>query len=296
MRGIIDVSIVIVNYNTMKMTNDCIESIINCTNENSIEIILVDNASNDGSKDFYLNDDRIKYIYSNENLGFGRANNIGIDAASGKYVFMLNSDTILLDDVVRKLYNFAEKNADNLGAVGTCLINHDKQNLLSFGEFITSKRIYKRLLENLGIYTKTFESDVYDRLDKLGYTEVDFVSGADLFVPKAIFSQIKSFDPDFFMYYEETDLEKRMADIGLKRYVINVRDIIHLEGGSFDENLPFGRKMLMTKGLKLYINKHFKGFLKFQIIILSFLILLKDLLKVNYTFNQNLALIKEIFK
>jgi GT2 family glycosyltransferase len=293
----IDVSIVIVNYNTMQMTNECIESVINFSQWNSIEIILVDNASTDGSKDFYLNDKRIKYIYLKENIGFGRANNAGIEVACGKYIFMLNSDTILLDDVIRKLFVFAEKNFDNnLGAVGTCLINREKQDALSFGQFITSKRIYKRLLENLRIYRKSFEAEVYSQLDIQGYAEVDFISGADLFVPKRVFNQIRSFDPDFFMYYEETDLEKRMAEANLKRYIINVRDIIHLEGGSFDENLPFRRKMLMTKGMKLYINKHFKGISKFQIIVLSLLILFKDLLKLDYKLNQNLALIKEIFK
>lgn len=293
----IDVSVVIVNYNTKQMTYDCIETVLNFTKANSIEIILVDNASTDGSKEFFLNDNRIRYIYSNENLGFGRANNIGIDIACGKYVFLLNSDTILLDDVIKKLFDFAERNADNnLGAVGTCLINRDKQDALSFGQFVSANRIYRRLLEGLRIYRKNFETETYLELDIQGYVEIDFVSGADLFVPKKVFNQIKGFDPDFFMYYEETELQKRMDEVGLKRYIINVRDIIHLEGGSFGHNLPFRRKMMMIKGMKLYIKKHFKGIFKFQIIILSFLILLKDLLKLKYTPNQNLSLIKEIFK
>lgn len=292
-----DVSVVIVNYNTMQMTNECIESVLKYTKRNSIEIILVDNASTDGSKEFYLSDKRIKYVYSNENLGFGRANNVGIEAACGKYIFMLNSDTIVLDDVIRKLFDFAEKNVDNnLGALGTCLINREKQDALSFGQFVLSKRIYRRLLEGLRIYRKNFEIETYLELDIKGYVEIDFVSGADLFVPKRVFNQIKGFDPDFFMYYEETELQKRMDEVGLKRYIINVRDIIHLEGGSFGHNLPFRRKMMMTKGMKLYIKKHFKGVFKFQIIILSFLILLKDLVSLNYTSNQNLSLIKEIFK
>jgi len=293
----IDVSVVIVNYNTMQMTNECIESVLNFTKSISIEIILVDNASTDGSKKFYLNDNRIKYIYSNENLGFGKANNIGIEVAFGKYVFLLNSDTILLDDVIKKLFDFAEKNVDNnIGALGTCLISKDKKEALSFGQFVSSKRIYRRLLENLRLCRGNFEIDTYSRLDIQGYAEVDFISGADLFVPKRVFNQIKSFDPDFFMYYEETELQKRMDKVGLKRYIINVRDIIHLEGGSFGHSLPFRRKMMMTKGMKLYINKHFEGFSKCHIISLSFLILLKDLLKLGYTFNQNLILIKEVFK
>ena len=290
----VDVSIVIVTYNTMLMTNECIDSVLKHTRRNSIEIILVDNASTDGSKEFYATDERIKYIYSNENLGFGRANNVGIDVALGKYVFMLNSDTIVLDDVVRKLFDFAEKNYDNnLGALGTCLINNEKKDARSFGQFVSSKRIYRRLLENLRIYRKNFEVETYLKLDNQGYVEIDFISGADLFIPKKVFNQVKGFDPDFFMYYEETELQKRMDEVGLKRYIINVRDIIHLEGGSFGYNLPFRRKMMMTKGMKLYIIKHFDGFSKFHMILLSLLILLKDLVKLNYTLYQNLSLIKE---
>jgi len=291
----IDVSVVIVNYNTMQMTNKCIESILNFTKSNSIEIILVDNASTDGSKEFYLNDNRIKYIYNNENLGFGRANNIGIDTAFGKYIFFLNSDTLLLDDVIKKLFDFAEKNdGNNLGALGICLLNNQKKDALSFGQFVSSKRIYRRLLENLGIYRKNFETETYLKIENQGYIEIDFISGADLFVPKRVFNLISGFDPDFFMYYEETELQKRMDIIGLKRYILNIRDIVHLEGGSFGHNLPFRRKMMMTKGMKLYIKKHFKGVFKVQIIILSLLILLKDTINLNYTLNQNLSLIKEL--
>ena len=291
----IDVSVVIVNYNTMQMTNKCIESILNFTKSNSIEIILVDNASTDGSKEFYLNDNRIKYIYTNENLGFGRANNIGIDTAIGKYIFFLNSDTLLLDDVIKKLFDFAEKkDGNNLGALGICLLNNQKKDALSFGQFVSSKRIYRRLLENLGIYRKNFETETYLKIENQGYIEIDFISGADLFVPKRVFNLISGFDPDFFMYYEETELQKRMDIIGLKRYILNIRDIVHLEGGSFGHNLPFRRKMMMTKGLKLYIKKHFKGVFKVQIIILSLLILLKDTINLNYTLNQNLSLIKEL--
>ena len=85
-----DVSIIIVTYNTLKMTNNCLESIIEYTQGINYEIILVDNASKDGSKDFFEKDLRIHYIYSESNLGFGRANNLGAKVAKGKYLFLLN--------------------------------------------------------------------------------------------------------------------------------------------------------------------------------------------------------------
>ena len=292
----IDVSVVIVNYNTLQMTNDCITSLTKFTSNNLIEIIVIDNASTDGSKAFFTNDKRIKYIYSEENLGFGRANNVGIELSSGKYIFMLNSDTILLDDIIAKLFNFAEANQNNLGAVGTCLINNEKKDALSFGLFLTPKRIYRRLLENIGVYKNTFEAEIYSRIETKGYAEVDFISGADLFVPKSVFDRIKGFDSDFFMYYEETDLQKRMDGAGLKRYSINQRDIIHLEGGSFGGDLPFKRKMLMTKGMKLYINKHFSSLSKIHIMLLCLLMLFKDLIKLDYSKQQKTTIIKEFLK
>ena len=89
----IDVSIIIVNYNTLSLTKDCIDSIVSFTKKITFEIILVDNNSNDGSKEFFQQDTRITYIYENENHGFGIANNIGAKIAIGKYLFFMNSDT-----------------------------------------------------------------------------------------------------------------------------------------------------------------------------------------------------------
>lgn len=107
-----DVSVIIVNYNTLGLTSDCIESIIAQTSTVEYEIILVDNASTDGSKEVFAQDKRIKYIYSDQNLGFGRANNLGIREAKGRYLFFLNSDTILLNNAVKLFFDFCEKNPD----------------------------------------------------------------------------------------------------------------------------------------------------------------------------------------
>ena len=87
-----DVSIIIVTYNTRQMTAECIDSVCQKTFGIDYEIILVDNASSDDSKAFFEKDERVKYIYSQENLGFGRANNLGAGVAQGKYLFLLNSD------------------------------------------------------------------------------------------------------------------------------------------------------------------------------------------------------------
>ena len=105
-----DVSIIIVNYNTYNLTHNCIESIIKNTCSISFEIILVDNASKDGSKEFFSKDNRIKYIYLEENIGFGRANNVGVEYASGNFLFFLNSDTLLVNNAIYILYQYLIEN------------------------------------------------------------------------------------------------------------------------------------------------------------------------------------------
>jgi GT2 family glycosyltransferase len=293
----IDVSIIIVNYNTKLMTNECINSILNCTKNNLIEIILVDNASTDGSKEFFISDKRIKYIYSEDNLGFGKANNLGVSIANGKYVFLLNSDTILLDDVISKLFKFAEiNNINNIGSIGTRLINQNLEDTLSFGQFTSPKRIYTRLLEKVKFKKNSYQSKIYAELQNKGFSKVDFVSGADLFILRNIYDDVEGFDPDFFMYYEETDLQKRISRLGYQSFIINCKDIIHLDGGSFQDKLPFKRKMLMTNGLKLYITKNFFGFNKFHMRVLSLLLLMIDLRKLSYSNKQNIALVNEILR
>ena len=89
-----NVSIVIVNYNTLKLTKACIDSVIEKTSGLEYEIILVDNASSDGSSDVFKNDERIIFIEASDNIGFGKANNLGVKHAKGDYLFFLNSDVI----------------------------------------------------------------------------------------------------------------------------------------------------------------------------------------------------------
>ncbi len=102
------VSIIIVNYNTCKMTAECIDSIFEKTEGVDFEVILVDNASKDGSKEHFEKDTRIRYVYNIENMGFGRANNVGMKLAKGKYLFLLNSDTLLINNAVKQFHDYAE--------------------------------------------------------------------------------------------------------------------------------------------------------------------------------------------
>ena len=128
-----DVSVIMVNYNTLELTKNTINSVMEKTKDLNYEIILIDNASTDGSVEFFEKEykDKIIFIKNNENLGFGKANNKGIEIAKGKYVFLLNSDTLLINNAIKILFDFMEKNK-NCGVCGGNLFDIDLKPTHSF--------------------------------------------------------------------------------------------------------------------------------------------------------------------
>lgn len=253
--NIIDVSVIIVSYNTRQLTVNCIQSIIDFTKDVVYEIIVVDNSSSDGS----LEEINSKFpdvitINSKENLGFGRANNLASQYSKGKYLFFLNSDCILIENAIKKMLNYFESqnNSNNrIGAVGCVLLDKNYNINISYNYFPTPLNQIKHRIIDLSnrIFKTNFKLKKRSnyKLDKSG--EVDFISGADLFIPKEIFTCLKGFDQSFFLYYEETDLQKRMANNSLKRIILEDANIIHLEGGSTSRKLS---------SLTIFLNSEFK--------------------------------------
>jgi len=228
-----DLSIIIVNYNTRQMTGECIDSIFHLTTGITFEIIVVDNASTDGSYDLLSNDKRIIYIYNQENVGFGRANNLGIKIAKGRNIIFLNSDTLLQNDALSILSNYLDSNPA-IGAVGGNLIDADGKPALSFQRLRPSITWELNLL-SLGILSRL----LYGRNRTYNFTHTPintgYISGADLMVKKSVLDKIGTFSPEFFMYYEETDLCARIARAGYKIQAIPDAVIMHLEGKSFSD-------------------------------------------------------------
>ncbi len=259
----IDVSIIIVNYNTRDMTLDCINSIFKETFDVNFEVILVDNDSHDGSIELFENDIRIKFIKSGGNIGFGRANNLGYESASGRYVFLLNSDTILLNNAVKLFYDFAEENKEriNIGAIGTVLLNSAREEAFSIVSFKSIQNLLKFAGKKL--LQKIFRLSPSFMLQKLPNDDVFFVDGilgADMFIPSSVYKEIEGFDPAYFMYGEEVEMQKRMDNMGYKRVIIRSPRIIHLEGGSANNNgktLSYNTIFGIQRGSLYYIKKHY---------------------------------------
>lgn len=256
------VSIIIVNYNTKEITENCINSIISQTKEIKYEIILVDNGSTDGSKEYFEKRNDIKYIYSNENLGFGRANNLGAKEAKGEFLFLLNSDTILIENALQKLYVFFNENEKkrNIGALG-CLLVDEKLNVNGYGdEFPSCKNEINKYMSSIPIinlfWKKKNNKELLSLIDD--FFEIDYVIGADILMRREVFNKLNGFDENFFMYYEESDLQKRMNLLNLKSYIYNKTKIIHLEDASGKALKQYTNKkrIIVHKSKNLYLKKN----------------------------------------
>ncbi len=256
-----DCSIIIVNYNTRTITNDCIESVKKFTEDINYEIILVDNASTDDSSAFFSQMDGIVFIQSSENIGFGRANNLGAEQAVGEFLFLLNSDTVLIENSVKKLVDFFKnKEAElNIGSLGGVLVDKE-MNYNGCGSNFTSCKEeiynYKKMIPGLRYLLPDKTVDPYPL--KESFFEIDYVIGADLMIRNNIFKSMGGFDKDFFMYYEESDLQYRMKRAGYKAYIYAGTKIIHLEDGSGKEikNYSNKKRIITHTSKNLFLKKN----------------------------------------
>lgn len=230
-----DVSIIIVNYNTCKLLQECLESIYRHTQGIDFEVIVSDNGSVDGSIEMMKKYPQVTLIENNANLGFGAANNRGLAVAKGKYIFYLNSDTVLLNNAVKIFYDYWEMSPERnkIGALGCNLLDEDGKVTHSYGNFPVyktevrwrliqlSKLVIKRIIFLLGkTYTKKLlhTNSFYEG-------RVDYVTGADLFLKNNEFAK---FDERFFLYYEETDLQLQLHQSGFYSMIIPGPEIQHL--------------------------------------------------------------------
>ncbi|PIQ11181.1 MAG: hypothetical protein COW71_01215 [Ignavibacteriales bacterium CG18_big_fil_WC_8_21_14_2_50_31_20] len=254
------VSIIIVNYKAYKMTEDCIESIRNHTQNLSYEIILVDNVSNSHSlKQLKKKCPYIKSIENKDNLGFAAANNQGIAKAGGDFILFLNNDTIFTENSLKKILDFI-RNTSEITFVGCQLKNSDGSYQNSAYDFISP---WNSLGESLFIYKlfpkyKLFSKYHYNKKKISTPIEVGYVQGAFLVGPSEIIKLLNGFDERFFFYGEEADLCKRLKQMGGKVIFLPYTSIIHVGGVTAYKNLRFKFKNQSIAHIQL-IQKHFHG-------------------------------------
>lgn len=230
-----DISVIIVNYNTCKLTCKCLKSIFANTKGVQFEVIVVDNDSQkDDSKRVLSCYPCIRYVQSATNVGFGKANNLGYAYASGRYVLFLNSDTYLLNDALSAFVREFDALPENVACIGAMLCSADGKPNNSFSD-LPSLRWYAKAVGGIYLYpfrrlrTSSPEANV---TIPTSLFEVPYVIGADLCIKREVIENCGLFDPDFFMYYEDSELQARYRRAGYRSLIVLSPKIVHLECAS----------------------------------------------------------------
>jgi len=260
-------SIVIVSYNVKYFLEQCLFSVLKAIDSRAsndpysqMEIIVVDNASLDGSI-AYLQPKFpfARFICNTENKGFARANNQALAIAGGEYILFLNPDTVLPENILYNCLSFLESHAE-AGAIGVCMMDGG-------GRFLpeskrgdpTAWRSFCKLsgLSALFPSTKLFAGYNLGHLKQQEVNEVDALAGAFMMVRKKLIDKTGGFDERFFMYAEDIDLSRRIREAGFKNYYLGNEMIIHFKGESTKKNVQ--QLKLFYGAMVRYVEKHSTG-------------------------------------
>ncbi len=249
------ISIVIVNWNTRDLLFDLLSSLQEYSPAAGFEILVVDNASTDGSQEMVAECFPIvKLLANHTNGGFARGVNEAIWQSSGRYILLLNTDIVVLEGTIDAQIAFMESDPQ-CGICGGQLLNHDQLPGLSYGYFPG----IRSLLTEIGFHRLAGKASL-GCIPSPGQSEpleVDYVSGADLMIRRQVIEQIGLLDERFFLYCEETDWCYRASQAGWKVYYVPTVRYIHLGSASFGEELH--RQEQLHNSLNLFLRKHYGG-------------------------------------
>ena len=255
----VQLSIIIVNFNSKLLIEQCLVSVDNAITGINTEIIVVDNNSTDGGKEYLpLKFTNVKFIFNDANLGFAKACNQGFEISSGTYVLFLNPDTILTETCLKDCISFFETHAD-AGAAGVRMLD-EKGNFLKEskrGLPTPSTSFYKlfgltAMFPGSGTIAKYYEGHLPENENN----SVDVLSGAFMMIRREVFEKVNGFDGFFFMYGEDIDLSLRITQQGYKNYYLGKISITHLKGGSTTYNYKYIRDFYAA--MNLFVQKHYK--------------------------------------
>jgi len=270
-----DLSVIIVSYNTSELTFKCVKSLVSSLEKEkniSFEVIVVDNGSEDGTVDrlkkIAIEKDRFLIIENKKNLGYAKANNLGIKKASGKFILFLNSDVLISDINWKILLDFLEKN-EKIGAL-TVRVNLESKDIdpachrglptlwRSFCYFVCLERFFA----SFPFLNRIFGGYHLIHLDLGKIHEVEAISGAFFLTRKEILSRLKGFDEDFFMYGEDLDLCLRIRKIGYKIIYYPLFSVLHLKykSGLGKKNKEVKRRTsyYFYQAMKIFYQKHYE--------------------------------------
>jgi hypothetical protein len=249
-----DLSIIILSFNTKELTINCLNSIVDQYKQEldnaQFEVIVVDNASTDDSVKAVekLKTSNLKLIKSEENLGFSKGCNLGAKNAKGEYLLFLNSDTEIKDQGFVKMVDYLRKN-EQVGILGGALKNDEGTTQASAGKFYNLFVLFLTMigLERFGLLMES------PKIIK----KVDWVSGASLMIGKKVFEKIGGFEKELFMYGEDLELCFRAKKKGFATYFYPGVMLFHKERGSSNRTFAI---INIYKGILFFYKKHQSAF------------------------------------
>lgn len=284
-------SIIIVNYNVKYFLEQCLCSVEKAIAGIDAEVIVVDNDSQDGSKEYLTpRFPNVKWIANEENLGFSRANNIAFAHAKGEYVLMLNPDTIVTSEAIVKSVSFMDENPA-VGAVGVKMLNKDGKFALESRRGIVTPWV--SICKAAGLNKRFPKSRLFGHyymsyLPEDEINEIEMVSGAFMFLRRSKLDEIGFLDEKFFMYWEDSDLSYRILKSGAKNVYLPY-PILHYKGESSVKSILKYRYWLYFS-LLIFFKKHNPVYYVLSYIPLKLVVLL---LKFRIHFMNPLILGKE---
>lgn len=252
-------SIIIVSYNTREVTLDCVRSVFAHPPAVAFEMILIDNASMDGSAEAICREFLdVKLIESPENLGFAGGNNVAAEQAQGQRLLLLNPDTLVLPGSLSALWNFADRLPDRGIWGGRTLFEDGSLNPTSCWARITPWSLFCSAAGLTWLFPRSplFNPESYGDWARDTERQVDIVTGCFLMIDRSLWERLGGFDPLFFMYAEEADLCLRARRFGARPTVTPTAQIIHLGGRSETSHLE--KTIKTARGRMTLIRKHWR--------------------------------------
>lgn len=261
-------SVIILNYNVRYFLEQCIHSVKKAISGLDAEIIVVDNNSIDDSSTMMATVfPDLTYIQNQENIGFPKGNNIGVAQANGKYICILNPDTVVGESTFETLLRFAAKQK-SLGIVGGQLVDGKGQFLPESKRGVPTPWV--SLSKAIGLHKLAPRSTVlngyyYPQLSKEQSGEVPILVGAFMFMKKKVYLELGGFDERYFMYVEDTDLSYRCLQLGYKNYYLQEVVVIHYKGESTHKDALYMKRF--REGMQIFYKTHFSKSYVFDLLM-----------------------------
>ncbi len=264
----IDLSIVIVSWNVRKLLEDCLNSLYKSKQNIIFEVIVVDNASQDGSAEMVRDKfPQVKLITNQINQGFARACNQGARISQGDFLLFLNDDTEIFDFTLDRCLDFYKTHQD-LGVLGCSIKNKDLTQQPSVRRFPKLFDQTVILLKLHNFFPKLIKKYLCFDFDYRNTQEVEQVMGAFFLTKKNVFNKLQGFDENYFIWYEEVDYCFRVKNVlGLKIVYFADAEIIHFGGASFKQLRAWPEQKLLNRSLRYFFYKN-RPYYQYYIILL----------------------------